>query len=92
VAPSSITRAASRTSSACGSRRRHAGSASAAACSSTSRLPHGRAGRVAHIETSAALTEALALYRSAGWVDVEPFNDEPFADHWLEKELAGPLA
>jgi len=43
--------------------------------------------RVAHIETSAVLTEALALYRSAGWVEVEPFNDEPFADHWLEKKL-----
>ena len=44
--------------------------------------------RVAHIETSAALTEALALYRSAGWVEVAPFNDEPFADHWFEKKLA----
>jgi DNA-binding MarR family transcriptional regulator/GNAT superfamily N-acetyltransferase len=43
--------------------------------------------RVAHIETSAVLTEALALYRSAGWVEVPPFNDEPFADHWLEKRL-----
>ncbi len=43
--------------------------------------------RVAHIETSASLTEALALYRSAGWVEVPPFNDEPFADHWFEKEL-----
>jgi DNA-binding MarR family transcriptional regulator len=43
--------------------------------------------RVAHIETSAVLTEALALYRSAGWVEVPPFNDEPFADHWLEKSL-----
>ncbi|HEX2410513.1 MAG TPA: bifunctional helix-turn-helix transcriptional regulator/GNAT family N-acetyltransferase [Solirubrobacteraceae bacterium] len=43
--------------------------------------------RVAHIETSAVLTEALALYRSAGWVEVAPFNDEPFADHWLEKAL-----
>jgi DNA-binding MarR family transcriptional regulator/GNAT superfamily N-acetyltransferase len=42
---------------------------------------------VAHIETSAALTEALSLYRSTGWVEVPPFNDEPFADHWLEKEL-----
>ena len=47
--------------------------------------------RVAHIETSAALTEALALYRSAGWTEVAPFNDEPFADHWFEKEL-GALA
>ncbi len=43
--------------------------------------------RVAHIETSAALHEALALYRSTGWVEVAPFNDEPFADHWLEKVL-----
>jgi DNA-binding MarR family transcriptional regulator/GNAT superfamily N-acetyltransferase len=44
--------------------------------------------RVAHIETSAVLTEALELYRSAGWVEVAPFNDEPFADHWLAKALA----
>jgi GNAT superfamily N-acetyltransferase len=43
---------------------------------------------IAHIETSAVLAEALALYRSAGWVEVAPFNDEPFADHWLEKTLA----
>ena len=42
---------------------------------------------VAHIETSAVLGEALALYRSAGWVEVPAFNDEPFADHWLEKTL-----
>jgi GNAT superfamily N-acetyltransferase len=43
--------------------------------------------RVAHIETSAALREALTLYRSAGWVEVPAFNDEPFADHWFEKTL-----
>jgi len=42
---------------------------------------------VAHIETSAVLTEALALYRSAGWVEVPAFNDEPFADYWFEKSL-----
>jgi DNA-binding MarR family transcriptional regulator/GNAT superfamily N-acetyltransferase len=41
--------------------------------------------RVAHIETSAVLSEALSLYRSTGWVEVQPFNDEPFADHWLVK-------
>jgi hypothetical protein len=33
------------------------------------------------------LVEALSLYRSAGWVEVAAFNDEPFADHWLEKAL-----
>jgi DNA-binding MarR family transcriptional regulator/GNAT superfamily N-acetyltransferase len=43
---------------------------------------------VAHIETSAVLSEALSMYRSAGWAEVAPFNDEPFADHWLEKRLA----
>jgi GNAT superfamily N-acetyltransferase len=42
---------------------------------------------LAHIETSAVLTEALSLYRSSGWVEVPPFNDEPFADHWFEKTL-----
>jgi DNA-binding MarR family transcriptional regulator len=44
--------------------------------------------QVARIETSAVCIEALALYRSAGWVEVRPFNDEPFADHWFEKALA----
>src|SRR5262245_32642763 len=44
--------------------------------------------RVAHIETSDVLTEAISLYRSAGWVEVPAFNDEPFADHWFEKRLA----
>jgi GNAT superfamily N-acetyltransferase len=44
--------------------------------------------RVAHIETSTVLGEALELYRSAGWVEVPAFNAEPFADHWLEKVLA----
>jgi DNA-binding MarR family transcriptional regulator/GNAT superfamily N-acetyltransferase len=43
--------------------------------------------QAAHIETSAILPEALALYRSAGWVEVPAFNEEPFADHWFEKPL-----
>ena len=43
--------------------------------------------RIAHIETSAISSEALSLYRSAGWVEVPRFNDEPFADHWFEKNL-----
>ena len=41
----------------------------------------------ASIETSATLFEAIALYRSVGYVEVAPFNDEPFADHWFEKRL-----
>ena len=43
--------------------------------------------RSPRIETSAVLLEALTLYRSNGWLEVPPFNDEPFADHWFEKEL-----
>ncbi len=43
--------------------------------------------RVARIETSAVLVEALSLYRSTGWGEVPAFNDEPFADHWFEKAL-----
>ena len=43
--------------------------------------------QVARLETGAVLTEALALYTSTGWLEVPPFNDEPFADHWFEKAL-----
>jgi DNA-binding MarR family transcriptional regulator/GNAT superfamily N-acetyltransferase len=43
---------------------------------------------VARIETHSVLAEALTLYRSSGWVEVQQFNDEPFADHWFEKALA----
>jgi DNA-binding MarR family transcriptional regulator/GNAT superfamily N-acetyltransferase len=43
--------------------------------------------RVARIETNSDLSEALCLYASAGWTEVAPFNDEPFADRWLQKRL-----
>jgi DNA-binding MarR family transcriptional regulator/GNAT superfamily N-acetyltransferase len=39
------------------------------------------------LETNRTLTEAINLYRSAGYLEVSPFNDEPFADHWFEKRL-----
>ena len=42
---------------------------------------------VVRLETNAVLVEAMDLYRKAGYVEVEPFNDEPFADHWFRKEL-----
>ncbi len=41
----------------------------------------------ARLETNGALVEAIAMYRSAGYVEVAPFNDEPFAEHWFEKPL-----
>ena len=46
-----------------------------------------RGSAVLHLETNAALREAIALYRSAGYYEVAPFNDEPYADHWFEKRL-----
>jgi len=43
--------------------------------------------REARLETGDVLGEAIALYRSAGYAEVEPFNDEPFADRWFTKPL-----
>jgi len=47
---------------------------------------HRRVGRV-RLETNRSLTEAIALYRSSGYVEVPAFNDEPYAHHWFEKTL-----
>jgi DNA-binding MarR family transcriptional regulator/GNAT superfamily N-acetyltransferase len=41
----------------------------------------------ARLETRDVLPEAIALYRSAGYAEVPPFNDEPFADRWFAKTL-----
>jgi DNA-binding MarR family transcriptional regulator/GNAT superfamily N-acetyltransferase len=43
--------------------------------------------RAIRLETNRHLTEAIAMYRRAGYVEVPPFNDEPFAHHWFEKRL-----
>jgi GNAT superfamily N-acetyltransferase len=43
--------------------------------------------RTLRLETNRALVEAIALYRSTGYQEVPAFNDEPFADHWFEKDL-----
>jgi DNA-binding MarR family transcriptional regulator len=40
------------------------------------------------LETNGSLTEAIALYRSAGYDEVPAFNDEPYAHHWFEKRLS----
>lgn len=42
------------------------------------------------LETNRTLEEAQALYRSAGYREVEPFNDEVYAHHWFEKTLDPP--
>jgi ribosomal protein S18 acetylase RimI-like enzyme len=43
--------------------------------------------RVLHLETNGTLEVAISLYRSAGYVEVAPFNDEPYAHHWFEKHI-----
>lgn len=43
---------------------------------------------VVRLETNCALAEAIALYRASGYREVAPFNDEPYAHHWFEKQLA----
>jgi DNA-binding MarR family transcriptional regulator/GNAT superfamily N-acetyltransferase len=48
-----------------------------------------RAVRTLRLETNRALGEAVSLYRTAGYREVAPFNDEPYADHWFEKTLPG---
>jgi GNAT superfamily N-acetyltransferase len=43
--------------------------------------------RMLRLETNRTLAEAQALYRGRGYVEVAPFNDEPYAHHWFEKSL-----
>jgi DNA-binding MarR family transcriptional regulator/GNAT superfamily N-acetyltransferase len=39
------------------------------------------------LDTNHVLAEAIALYRSSGYVEVPRFNDEPYSDQWFEKVL-----
>jgi GNAT superfamily N-acetyltransferase/DNA-binding MarR family transcriptional regulator len=43
--------------------------------------------RTLRLETNRTLGEAISLYRTAGYREVAPFNDEPYAHHWFEKAL-----
>jgi ribosomal protein S18 acetylase RimI-like enzyme len=47
--------------------------------------------RTIRLDSNHSLTEAIALYRSAGYRPVAAFNDDPYADRWFEKELGPPL-
>ncbi|MFP5218379.1 MAG: GNAT family N-acetyltransferase [Actinomycetes bacterium] len=51
------------------------------------RLARERGSRQIRLETNDVLPEAISLYRSAGYVEVPAFNDEPFADRWFSKQL-----
>lgn len=39
------------------------------------------------LDSNSVLVEAVGLYRSSGYREVPPFNDEPHGDLWLEKLL-----
>ena len=43
--------------------------------------------RLVRLETNRALKEAIALYSRSGYLEVDAFNSEPYADHWFEKRL-----
>lgn len=46
-----------------------------------------RGAQAVRLETSRFLTEAISLYRSAGYREVPAFNAEPYANHWFSKAL-----
>ena len=43
--------------------------------------------RRTQLDTSAYLTPAVALYRAAGYREVPPYNANPKADLWFERQL-----
>ena len=47
----------------------------------------GAGSSAVRLDTNRTLVEAISMYRSAGYAEVPPFNDEYFAHHWFRKEL-----
>jgi GNAT superfamily N-acetyltransferase len=39
------------------------------------------------LDTNSALPEALKLYRTSGWVEIDRFNEDPYPDYFFEKHL-----
>ncbi|MCK9496927.1 MAG: helix-turn-helix domain-containing GNAT family N-acetyltransferase [Dehalococcoidia bacterium] len=50
-------------------------------------LARARGIEVLRLDTNEHLTEAIGMYRSAGYEQIPPYSDEPFATHWFEKRL-----
>jgi GNAT superfamily N-acetyltransferase len=40
------------------------------------------------LDTAAPLNEALSMYPREGYVDIERYNDNPYAARWFEKRLS----
>lgn len=49
-----------------------------------------RGARVVRLDTNSTLADALGMYRRAGYVEIERYNDNPYAHHWFEKVLPPP--
>ena len=50
-------------------------------------IARGRGCRAVRLDTSDYLTGALALYRGAGYREIPPYNDNPKANLWFERQL-----
>lgn len=46
--------------------------------------------RTARLDTMAAMSEAGALYRSAGYAPIPDYNGNPLAAYWMERALPEP--
>lgn len=42
---------------------------------------------IIRLDTNGSLAEALRLYRSSGYHEIPRYNDNPYAQHWFEKDL-----
>jgi DNA-binding MarR family transcriptional regulator/GNAT superfamily N-acetyltransferase len=44
------------------------------------------------LDTNDSLTEAIAMYQAMGYTPIERYNDNPYAQRWFAKPLAGLLS
>lgn len=44
--------------------------------------------RAVRMDTNASLTEAISVYERAGYLRIERYNDNPYAEVWFEKALS----
>ena len=49
-------------------------------------VDHGRA--LVRLDTNVVLTDAVSMYRRAGYTEIARYNDNPDAHHWFEKSIA----
>jgi GNAT superfamily N-acetyltransferase len=43
---------------------------------------------VVRLDTNSVLTDAVSMYRRAGYTAIGRYNDNPYAHHWFEKSVA----